>query len=142
MTEVSLIQLTKNAHSNFQKLFLETSQKSGEYGDKYGREDARREYFATGSQLNAWLLIQLEDFIGTINKNIGKVERYYNFSENDRKTFLANFDTINRASYLTKCMFDTQHFVKAISALYLLFSDLDFLKILSRNVSFVIVSSM
>ena len=63
------------------------------------------------TELNVWLLIQFDDFLDTQNKLNGKIEKYLTLSDEDRSTFISNFDTVNRASYLTQFMFYTEQFV-------------------------------
>jgi len=53
MTMVSLNQLTRNAHSDFIKLFKKTDVKATEYDKKYQRTDVRREFFMSFFELNS-----------------------------------------------------------------------------------------
>jgi len=108
---ISARDLINNVYEDYKKIMGKTLSKALEYSKKYGVKDARREYFMIITELNVWLLIQFDDFIVTQNKLSRKIEKYLTLSDVDRSTFVSNFDTINRASYLTQFMFYTEQFV-------------------------------
>jgi len=60
------------------------------------------------------LLFQLDDFLVTLDRQSGKIQKYLTLSESDRTTLLIQFDTINRSCFLTKCMFDVEHLIKSM----------------------------
>jgi hypothetical protein len=114
MATVSLNDITKNAHADFTKLFQKIGAKAIEYNKKFSKGDARREFFMISWELHAWVLIQLDDFLITLDRKSLKVSKYLNLDESDRSEFLSQFDTSNRACYLAKGMFEVEYYVKSI----------------------------
>lgn len=53
----------------------------------------------TFGELNAWLLIQLDDFLETLDRTSNKIKKYMTLSDDDRTQFLLQCDTITRSSY-------------------------------------------
>lgn len=66
--------------------------------------------------LNTWLVVQLDDFAALLDRADPKLVRDMGagLSDADRSTLLLQFDTINRATYLTKFMFDVEHLVTSL----------------------------
>ena len=103
-----------NNYPDFLKLLNKTWKKSQNYGKKYGNDDARTEFFTNFSELLIWLLIQFDDFIHTQDMSSGKIKKYITLNVQSIPILVAQLDTINRSSYLTKLMFDVEHFIKSI----------------------------
>lgn len=114
MARLPLYQEIENAHLDFQKLLQKTWTKAVIYAKTYPKTDSRRDYLSLLTQGGIWLLIQLDDFMYTMNRQSGKITKYLVFSAKNRNVFLEGFDMINRSSYLTYCMFCTEHFVKDV----------------------------
>ena len=103
-----------NNHPDFLKLLHKIWKKAQEYGQKYGQDDARTEFFTNFSELLIWLLIQFDDFIDTQDWSSGKIKKYVTLNDESKVLLVLQLDTINRSSFLTKLMFDVEHFIKSI----------------------------
>jgi len=112
---VSLNQIAINAQSNFinfrQKL-LSLSQK---YMNVHGADDARADFFMVHFILNIWLLIQFDSFLEVLDRHSNRLSRYIQLNEDDRTRFMSQYDTITRASYCTKAMFEVEHFLHTLA---------------------------
>jgi hypothetical protein len=114
---VSPSQLLANTKPNFTNLLKRTSALGERYNNRYGPEDARAEYFIQFSLLNLWLLIQFDSFLEVFAHYSNRVTRYAQLTPQDTMQFMSQYDTINRASYCTKAMFDVEHFLNSIAKL-------------------------
>jgi hypothetical protein len=115
---VSPHQSIANAKPNFINLLNKTSALGERYNNGYGPEDARAEYFTQFSLLNLWLLLQFDSFLEEVfAPHSNKVTRYAQLTPQDAIQFMSQYDTINRASYCTKAMFDVEHFLNSVAKL-------------------------
>lgn len=101
-----------NVHPNYLKLLQKLWKKAQDYGKQYGEDDARKEFFVSFSQLIVWVLIQFDDFISTQPPLDKKLTKYMTLDNVGMPVMVTQLDTINRASFLTKLMFDVEHFIK------------------------------
>jgi hypothetical protein len=114
---VSLNKITADSRLQFGNLLQKIHSLMQKYDIKYGDEDVRSEFFVIYFQLNLWLIIQFDLFLEVLDRRSDRVSRYITFPEQDRTQFMAQYDTINRASYCTKAMFEVEHFLKSIAKL-------------------------
>lgn len=114
MSEISARKLIDDVYSGYYEIFKKTWNNAIEYEKKFGKNDVRKEFFMNFTQLTVWLLIQFDDFIITQNKKSGKISKYLPLNDESNRIMVEQLDTINRASYLAKCMFDVEHFLKTI----------------------------
>lgn len=114
MSLVSIRKIIMDSYPDFQKLLKKTWDKAVACEKKYGRDDVRKEFFMNFSELLIWLLIQFDDFIITQNTQSGKIDKHIKLTDESRSILVSQLDTINRASFLTKGMFDVEHFIKTI----------------------------
>jgi hypothetical protein len=112
---VSLNQITADAQLEFRNLLQKIHTLMGNYDNAYGAEDSRSEFFVIYFQLNLWLVIQFDSFLEVLDRGGNRVSRYIELTEQDRTQFMAQYDTINRACYCTKAMFEVEHFLNSIS---------------------------
>jgi hypothetical protein len=112
---VSYHHLIANEKPNFINLSNKTSALHERCNNGYGPEDARAEYFAQYYLLNLWLLIQFDSFLEVFASNSNKVSKYAPLTPQNTIQFMSQYDTINRASYCTKAMFDVEHFLKSVA---------------------------
>lgn len=112
LVSVSLNQITRQAKSNFVLLLKKVWQLHQEYDKKYTIVDARTNFFSAFAELTLWLLIQLDSFLEILDINNDKISRYMTMNSANRAQFLAQYDTINRATFCTKAMFDVEHFLR------------------------------
>jgi len=103
-----------NNHPNYLKLLHKVWKKGLYYNKQYGVDDTRTEFFTNFSELLVWVLIQFDDFISTQDYSSGKIKKYLTLNDESKILMVAQFDTINRASFLTKLMFETEHLIKSI----------------------------
>lgn len=109
---MSLNQITGEAKGNFVLLLNKVWQLHQEYDKKYTIADARTDFFSAFAELNLWLLIQLDSFLEILNRNNDRISRYMTMNSANRTQFLAQYDTINRATFCAKAMFDVEHFLR------------------------------
>jgi len=114
MSLVSMRDIITNNHPDFLKLLNKIWNKAQDYSKQYGKDDARTEFFTNFSELLIWLLIQFDDFIHTQDMSSGKIKKYITLNDESKSLLVAQLDTINRSSFLTKVMFDVEHFIKSI----------------------------
>jgi hypothetical protein len=114
---VSLPQLIVNTKPNFINLSQKTRGLIEKYNNAYGPEDARTEFFIQNLLLNVWLLIQFDSFPEVFASNSNKMSRYAQLTPQDVTQFMSQYDTINKASYCTKAMFDVEHFLNSVAKL-------------------------
>jgi hypothetical protein len=111
---VHLHDTTQTARIDFNNLASKSWEKAQENGRFHGSDDIRCDFFVIFSQLNLWLLIQLDTFLELLESNSTKISKYASFTPNDRIQFLLQCDTLNRASYCTNAMFYVEHFLNVI----------------------------
>ena len=114
---VSLNQIIIDVQRNFKKLLQKTYSLIHKYNNAYGDEDGRAKFFVQYFLLNLWLLIQFDGFLEVFARRSNRVSRYVQFTPEDTMQFISQYDTINRTSYCTKAMFDVEHFLKSVSKL-------------------------
>ena len=68
------------------------------------------------SELNLWLLIQIDTFLEILESDKIKVSKHVSLTLNDRIQFLLQFDMLNRSSYCTNAMFHVEHFLNVIGS--------------------------
>jgi len=71
-------------------------------------------FFVVFSELNSWLLIQLDTFLELLESNNRKIPKYAKLTSNDGIQFLLHFDMLNRANYCTNAMFHVKHFINEL----------------------------
>lgn len=111
---IDLGQMIANVHPNYVKLLQKLWKKVQDYQKQYGEDDGRVEFFEIFSMLTVWVLIQFDDFINTHDPLDGKIKKYMTLNAKAKPIMISQLDTINRASFLTKLMFDVEHFFKNI----------------------------
>jgi hypothetical protein len=112
---VSLNQITREAKGNFVPLLNKVWQLRQEYDKKYTIADARTDFFSAFAESNLWLLIQLDSFLEILDRNNDRISKYMTMDSANRTKFLAQYDTINRAAFCTKAMFDVEHFLRLLA---------------------------
>jgi len=112
--KVSFNQLTTNARADFIRLLNKSWTIGQKYSKTYGKDDARCDFFIVFSELNLWLTIQFDWFLDLLNPNNPEISRYMILTPNDRIQFLSQFDTLNRANYITHAMFEIENFLKSL----------------------------
>jgi hypothetical protein len=114
---VSLNQIINIARIEFFNLLKKSwERKVKKYCYQYDHDDARCDFFKVFSELNLWLLIQLDDFSELLTLSSTKISRYMTFVPEDRIQYLLQHDTINRSSYCTKAMFDTEVLLASLAS--------------------------
>jgi hypothetical protein len=88
---------------------------AGIYHHEYGQDDARCDFFIVFSLLNLWALIQLDGFLELLNPESTRIAEYMKLTPCSRIQFLLQYDTINRACYCTKVMFDVENFLSNVT---------------------------
>ncbi|MEX2193160.1 MAG: hypothetical protein WD717_07260 [Nitrosarchaeum sp.] len=114
MVVVSMKELITNVRPDYLQLLQKLWKKVQDYENQYGKDDARKEFFVSFSQLIVWVLIQFDDFIKTQDYSTGKIKKYMTLDDASKPIMVTQLDIINRASFLTKLMFDFEHFLKNI----------------------------
>src|SRR5436190_10987141 len=114
MSEMSLIQITYNAKRDFFNLLNRSWTYAQKYLQKYTKDDIRCDFFIIFSELNLWLIIQLDNFLELLEPSSMKISQYMILTPKDRLQFLLQYDTVNRASYCTKSMFEVEYFLASI----------------------------
>ena len=115
VTEAFLKERTLLAKTEFDKFLTKTADCSLKFKDRYSLDDCRYTFFAHFFELNGWLMIQLDQFLGLLDS---QQQIKFNDKELDakhRSTFLDQFDTINRANYWTTGIFYTEQLLKSIN---------------------------
>jgi hypothetical protein len=115
VTEAFLKERTLLAKPEFYKFLLKTADYSLKFKDNYSLGDCRYTFFAHFFELNGWLMMQLDQFLGLLDS---KEQIKFNDKVLDakhRSTFLDQFDTINRANYCTTGIFYTEQLLKSIN---------------------------
>ena len=112
--QVSLNQIIADAQTNFRNLLEKTHNLIENYSKAYGEGDGRTVFFANYFQLNLWLLIQFDTFLEVLTPSSNRVNKHVSLAQQNIKPFMLRYDTINRASYCTKAIFDVEHFLKSI----------------------------
>jgi hypothetical protein len=111
---VHLHEKTQTARIDFNNLASKSWEKAQENSRFHGSDDIRCDFFVIFSELNLWLLIQLDTFLELLDSNSTKIPKYASLTPNDRIQFLLQYDTLNRASYCTNAMFHVEHFLNVI----------------------------
>jgi hypothetical protein len=114
-SEVFLKQITKNAVTDFSSLLKRSWIHAQEYHQRYGKDDARCDFFIVFSELNLWLLLQLDNFLELLDQSSTKIGRHMELTVVATNQFLLQYDTVNRSSYCTKAMFDVENFLVSIA---------------------------
>jgi len=113
-SKVSFNELTKNANRDFRKI-LEKSWILGQrFSKEYGKDDVRCDFFIVFSELNLSILLELVHLSELLKSTNTEIEQYMKLTPNDRVQFLLQFDTLNRANYLTHGMFEVENFLKSL----------------------------
>jgi hypothetical protein len=112
---VSLNQIIVNAQTNFNNLLQKTQALIEKYNNAYGAEDARAEFFVGYYILNLWLLIQFDSFLEVFAPRSNRVSRHVQLTPQNTTQFMAQYDTINRASYCTNAMFNVENFLNSLT---------------------------
>ena len=107
-------QIIGDAPLNFGNLLCDIYTLFVKYGKAYGNEDGRTVFFAHSFQLNLWLLIQFDSFLEVFASNSNRVSSHAQLSSENASQFVSQYDTINRANYCTRAMFDVEFFLKSI----------------------------
>ena len=113
---VHLHEKTQTARIDFNNLALKSWEKAHENGRFHGSDDIRCDFFVVFSELNLWLLIQLDTFLELLESNNTKIPKYAKLAPNDGIQFLLRYDTLNRASYCTNAMFHVEHFLNVLGS--------------------------
>jgi hypothetical protein len=111
---IRLHEKTQAARIDFNNLASKSWEKAQENGRFHGSDDIRCDFFVIFSELNLWLVIQLDTFLELLESNSTKIPKYASLTPNDRIQFLLQYDTLNRASYCTNAMFHVEHFLNVI----------------------------
>src|SRR5919198_6676480 len=112
---VHLREKTQTARIDFNNLALKSWEKAHENSRFHGSEDIRCDFFVVFSELNSWLLIQLDTFLELLKSNNTKIPKYAKLAPNDGIQFLLRYDTLNRASYCTNPMFHVERLLKTLA---------------------------
>ena len=113
---VRLHEKTQAARIDFNNLASKSWEKAQENGRFHGSDDIRCDFFVIFSELNLWLVIQLDTFLELLDSNSTKIPKYASLTPNDRIQFLLQYDTLNRASYCTNAMFQIEYFLNVIGS--------------------------
>jgi hypothetical protein len=113
---VHLHEKTQTARIDFNNLASKSWEKAQENGRFHGSDDIRCDFFGMFSELNLWLLIQLDTFLELLESDSIKVSKHVSLTPNDRIQFLLQYDTLNRANYCTNAMFQVEHFLNVIGS--------------------------
>ena len=111
---VRLREKTQTARIDFNNLASKSWVKAQENGRFHGSDDIRYDFFVMFSELNLWLLIQIDTFLELLESDNIKVSKHVSLTPNDRIQFLLQFDMLNRSSYCTNAMFHVEHFLNVI----------------------------
>jgi hypothetical protein len=106
-------QITRKTRTDFYELLKKTWSYSQKY-DMHYPNDVRANFFIVFSELNLWVLIQCDSYLDILDRNTTRISRYMTLDPNSRIQFLAQYDTINRASYCTHAMFLIEDFLKVV----------------------------
>lgn len=126
---ISFNQLLWNAKADFFVMLTRCLNYSQRYEKEYGKDDMRSDFYIIFSQLNMWLLLQLDYLLQMLDPSNENTSKYTNLTSESRKVFLVQYDTINRASYCSKAIFDVEHFLMTISKVLGLFTKKGFYNI-------------
>lgn len=113
-SKVSFNELTKNAKINFKKILERSWLLWQKFSKEYGKDDVRCDFFIVFSELNLSLLLQLDHMLELLKQTNIEIDQYMKLTPNDRVQFLLQFDTLNRANYLTHGMFEVENFLKSL----------------------------
>ena len=113
---VHLREKTQTARIDFNNLALKSWEKAHENSRFHGSDDIRCDFFVVFSELNSWLLIQLDTFLELLESNNTKIPKYAKLAPTDGIQFLLQFDILNRSSYCTNAMFHVEHFLNVIGS--------------------------
>ncbi len=113
---VHLHEKTQTARIDFNNLALKSWEKAHENSRFHGSDDIRCDFFVVFSELNSWLLIQLDTFLEILESNNTKIPKYAKLAPTDGIQFLLQFDMLNRSSYCTNAMFHVEHFLNVIGS--------------------------
>jgi hypothetical protein len=83
MSKVSLNQITINAKKDFWNLANKAFTHGQKYNKAYGQADQRCDFFIVFSMMNIWLLIQLDNFLGLLNRSNPHINMYLNLTPID-----------------------------------------------------------
>ena len=114
--QVRLREKTQTARIDFNNLASKSWVKAQENGRFHGSDDIRYDFFVMFSELNLWLLIQIDTFLELLESDNIKVSKHVSLTPNDRIQFLLQFDMLNRSSYCTNAMFHVEHFLNVIGS--------------------------
>ena len=107
---------TQTARIDFNNLASKSWVKAQENGRFHGSDDIRYDFFVMFSELNLWLLIQIDTFLELLESDNIKVSKHVSLTPNDRIQFLLQFDMLNRSSYCTNAMLYVEHFLNVIGS--------------------------
>ena len=113
---VHLRENTQTARIDFNNLASKSWEKAQENDRFHGSDDMRSDFFVTFSELNLWLLVQLDTFLELLKSDNIKISKNVSLTPNDRIQFLLQYDTLNRASYCTNAMFHVEHFLNVLGS--------------------------
>src|SRR5919199_1234565 len=102
---------TQTARIDFNNLASKSWEKAQENDRFHGSDDIRYDFFVIFSELNLWLLIQLDTLLELLKSDSIKISKNVSLTPNDRIQFLLQYDTLNRASYCTNAMVQVEHFL-------------------------------
>jgi hypothetical protein len=115
VTEAFLKERTLLAKPEFYKFLLKTADCSLKFKHNYSLGDCRYTFFAHFFELNGWLMIQFDQFLGMLDSQERIKFNDKVLDVKHRSTFLDQFDTINRANYCTTGIFYTEQLLKSIN---------------------------
>jgi hypothetical protein len=110
----NLNQIIHTARMEFIDLLNKSWRSAQNYLQRYGRDDIRCDFFIVFSELNLWLILLLDNFLEHLESGNTKISQYMILTPEDWIQFLLQCDTVNRASYCTKAMFDVEYFLASI----------------------------
>ena len=113
---IHLHEKTQMARIDFNNLASKSWEKAQENDRFHGSDDIRCDFFVIFSELNLWLLIQLDTLLELLKSDNIKISKNVSLTPNDRIQFLLQYDTLNRASYCTNAMFQVEHFLNVIGS--------------------------
>ena len=87
---VRLHEKIQTARIDFDNLASKSWEKAQENGRFHGPDDSRCDFFVIFSELNLWLLIQLDTFLEILESDSIKISKYVSLTPNDRNQFFYN----------------------------------------------------
>lgn len=104
--------ITDKDRKNFHELLKKSWDKAHELYKIYTQEDVRFDFFAVFSEINQWMLIQLDMLSEISQPNEQRISKYMKLSQQDKMILIYEFDKITKSAYLTESMFLTEHLIK------------------------------